>query len=193
MLFNSPIAVICRSIYQKMRIIFYGLMSDNTLTIVGKAKKNVPVLYVGKGKIILNKNTILGYFPSPHFFDSYIHIEAREPESRIIIGNNTIINNNTIIISNKTSIEIGNNCFIGYNCEFLDSDFHGLYRNMQNENIISKRIVIGDNVFIGSNCKILKGSRIGNNSIIGINSVVRGKVPENVIYAGNPGEIITYL
>jgi maltose O-acetyltransferase len=169
------------------------LISDSTLTVVGKAKKNVPVFCVGKGKIIFKKNNTLGYFPSPHFFDGYIHLEAREPESRIIIGENTWISNNAIMISNNAGIEIGNNCLIGYNCEFMDSDFHGLYRNGKNEKIISKQVIIGDNVFISANCKILKGAKIGNNSIIGMDTVVRGKVPENVIFAGNPGQIITHL
>ena len=193
MRFNNQIPVLFRSACQKMRIIFYRLMSDSTLTIVGIPKKNVPVLFTGKGKIVFNKNISLGYFPSPHFFNTYIHLEAREQDSMIIIGNNTMINNNTTMISNNAGIEIGNNCFIGYNCEFMDSDFHGLYRNDNNENVVSKRIIIGDNVFISANCKILKGSRIGNNSIIGIDTVVRGKVPENVIFAGNPGQIITYI
>jgi maltose O-acetyltransferase len=169
------------------------LVSDRTLTVEGKARKNVPVLCIGKGKLIFSKNIILGSYPSPYFYNSYIHIEAREKESKIFIGENTRINNNVIIVSNNAGIEIGKNCFIGYNCEFLDSDFHGLYRNGENEKVISKPIKVGDNVFISANCKILKGSRIGNNSIIGIDTVVRGKVPENVIFAGNPGQIITYL
>jgi maltose O-acetyltransferase len=115
-------------------------------------------------------------------------------ESLIKIGNNTKINNNFIAISNRAGIEIGENCVIGYSVEILDSDFHGFYGKEKGEShLISKKVIIWNNVFIGSNVKILKGSRIGDNSIIGINPVVRGKVSDNVVYAGNPGQIIIHL
>ena len=40
---------------------------------------------------------------------------------------------------------------------------------------------------------MLKGSKIGKNSIIGAGSVVNGEVPENVIFAGNPAREVKKL
>ena len=51
---------------------------------------------------------------------------------------------------------------------------------------------IAKNVWIGRSI-ILKGSEIGENSIIGAGSVVSGKVPANVVYAGNPAKEIRKL
>lgn len=50
--------------------------------------------------------------------------------------------------------------------------------------------VIGDNVQISSGAKILGPIRIGNNVIIGANSVVTKDVPDNCVVAGVPAKII---
>ena len=40
---------------------------------------------------------------------------------------------------------------------------------------------------------VLKGARIGENTIIGAGSVVTGEIPANVIAAGNPCKVIRSL
>lgn len=52
------------------------------------------------------------------------------------------------------------------------------------------KVTIGNNVFIGFHSTILKGVTIGNNVIIGANSLVNKDVPDNVVVAGNPANII---
>jgi len=55
-------------------------------------------------------------------------------------------------------------------------------------------IVIGRNVWIGNNAIILKGTEIGDNSVIGAGAVVTGgKLPSNVVIAGNPARILKEL
>ena len=56
-----------------------------------------------------------------------------------------------------------------------------------------KEVVIEDNVWIGEKSIILKGTKIGKNSIIGAGSVVSGEIPENVVYAGNPAREVKKL
>lgn len=50
--------------------------------------------------------------------------------------------------------------------------------------------VIGDNVYISAGSRILGGITIGNNVLIGANSVVIRDVPDNCIVAGAPARII---
>lgn len=50
--------------------------------------------------------------------------------------------------------------------------------------------VIGDNVYLGAGCKILGNVKIGNNSIVGANSVVIHDIPENAVVAGVPAKIL---
>lgn len=52
-------------------------------------------------------------------------------------------------------------------------------------------ITVGNNVFIGMNSILLPGTTVGDNVIIGAGSVVRGKIPGNVVISGNPAEIVS--
>lgn len=54
-------------------------------------------------------------------------------------------------------------------------------------------LIIGNNVFIGEGATILGGSHIGDNVIIGANSVVSGNVDSNSVYAGNPARKLMTL
>ena len=73
-----------------------------------------------------------------------------------------------------------------------DSDWHGIY---DRTDYVAKPlpVTIAKNVWIGERSIILKGTEIGENSIIGAGSVVSGKVPANVVYAGNPAKEIRKL
>ncbi len=148
----------------------------------------------GEGRIIFGHNVNLGVIESPRFLGGEFYISARKEGSEIKFGNNIYINNNANIISNSGNISIGDNTLIGFDVTIVDSDFHFLSpNNRMDENAPSKAIVIGKNVFIGSNVKILKGVTIGDNSIIGLGSIVTKNIPKNVVFAGNPGRIIKYL
>ena len=51
-------------------------------------------------------------------------------------------------------------------------------------------VVIGKNVWIGDKVSILSGVTIGDNAVIGANSVVTKSVPEGCIVAGVPARVI---
>jgi len=50
--------------------------------------------------------------------------------------------------------------------------------------------MIGHNVWIGARASILRGVSIGDNAVIGANSVVVSDVPEGAVVAGAPAQII---
>jgi acetyltransferase-like isoleucine patch superfamily enzyme len=49
---------------------------------------------------------------------------------------------------------------------------------------------IGNNVWIGYGACILRGVTVGDNAIIGTNSVVTKDVPANAVVAGLPAKVI---
>ncbi len=114
---------------------------------------------------------------------------------KIIIGKNTGISGATIYA--RKSISIGDNTLIGANTKIFDNDFHPAdpVERLADDGtqIAAKAVVIGTNVFIGCNCIILKGTEIGDNSVVGAGSVVGGQFPANVIIAGNPAGIVRQL
>lgn len=87
------------------------------------------------------------------------------------------------------SIVIGDNVKVGANCLIMDGDAH------QDDLRAGKDapIVIEDNVWLGANVVVMKGVTIGENSLIGINSVVTSDIPPNVVAAGNPCKVIRPL
>ncbi|WP_327018708.1 acyltransferase [Croceibacter atlanticus] len=56
-----------------------------------------------------------------------------------------------------------------------------------NPNIdLIKPITLGNNIFIGSDCTILPGVNIGDNVIVGANSLVNKSLESGYVYAGVP-------
>src|SRR5690554_2796842 len=75
----------------------------------------------------------------------------------------------TIDITRPVLVEIGCNCMIGGNTTILTHGFDwSVLREKYGEVLGSSgKVVIEDNVFIGINTIILKGVRIGRDSIVG--------------------------
>lgn len=90
---------------------------------------------------------------------------------------------------------LSENIVISRNTLFLNHDystacgFNALKLNKKAKCIL-RNITIGENTFIGANCTILPGVDIGENCIVGAGSVVRGKIPNNSIVAGNPAVVV---
>lgn len=172
-----------------------NLMKKSTIKPKNKVHFRQKALLIGDGEINFGDNVNIGYFPSPLFYSTYAHIEARGENSKIFIDDNTMINNNCCIISNATEIKIGKNCRIGINFQCYDSDFHGIKVEDRDkpDKIVNKDVIIGDNVFIGNNVMVLKGVTIGDGCTIGAGSVVTQDVPPNSIAVGASARIVKKL
>jgi len=98
---------------------------------------------------------------------------------------------NGAYIHAQKEIVIGKNSVIASGVNIIDSNGHQtISHNRTLERDKPRSIFIGENVWIGLNSIILKGTKIGNNSIIGAGSVVQGIFPENVIIKGNPAVVV---
>ena len=73
---------------------------------------------------------------------------------------------------------------------FCDTEGSVLGSYIMNQPLIGRPTSIGEFCFIGTGVSILSGTRLGKNTIVGANSVVVGKFPDNSIIAGNPAKII---
>lgn len=93
------------------------------------------------------------------------------------------------VIGAFKSIKIGKNVRCGANTLITDSDWH----LDDPRSGIPVEVKIKDGVWLGVNVVVLKGVTIGENSVIGANSVVTKNIPANVIAAGNPCRVIRNL
>lgn len=116
-------------------------------------------------------------------FISYNLYDNLAIKNNIIIGLNSEIGEN-ISFPHMQNIIIGDQCTIGNDCIIYHDVTIGQNR--------SKYPIIGDNVIIYTGAKILGGVSIGNNVIIGANSVVIKDIPDNAIVAGCPARIVKY-
>ncbi|QNJ24561.1 hexapeptide transferase [Synechococcus sp. SYN20] len=192
--FSRAVALFASRALARSRAIKYAALSDNRL--IGTPVRVQPILALGSGLIRVGRNVKVGCYPSPHFFSSYAHLEARTNSSLISIGENTSINNGFVAIAEKTSIVIGNSCLVGTRCEIYDSDFHALAKSDRETGQPHRcsPVVIEDHVFIGSNVRILKGVTIGCGVVIGNQSVVTRDIPPpHCVASGAPAVVIKQL
>lgn len=121
-----------------------------------------------------------------------LRIVIRGESCHIIIGQGFTENINCMLtcMGNKNYIEIGDDCMFSENIDIWNTDSHQI-KNLKGDVInYNKPIIIGNHVWIGKNCTILKGVNIGDNSIVGMSSVVTKNVDSNSIYVGNPARKI---
>lgn len=120
-------------------------------------------------------------------------------EERIKVGDNCQI-------SEHVNIDFTGGLIIGNGVGLLDGvkilthghDYLGIKKKKDllpnSKRAFLSPLAISDNVTIGSHALIMPGVRsIGENSIISAGSVVTKRVPENVIVAGNPAQVIGSL
>jgi len=116
--------------------------------------------------------------------------------ARIIIGDDVSLNGTSIVCRSAT-IAIGARTMIGPDVVILDSPYHQLWpvesRNHYPGTELDRSVTIGTDVWIAARVVVLPGTSIGNGSVIGAGSIVRGTIPPNSLVAGNPARVIRRL
>jgi acetyltransferase-like isoleucine patch superfamily enzyme len=125
----------------------------------------------------------------------------------IKIGSNSYIGEGTRIWSGD-SVTIGDNVLISHNVNIVDTNSHELdaiershrYSELiqsghwvNKGSILTSPILIKDYAWISFGAIILKGVTIGEGAIVAAGSVVTKDVPDFVVVAGNPAQIVKSL
>ena len=112
-------------------------------------------------------------------------------EGVVEIGAKTVMGQECTI-SAYQRVRIGEECVIADRAMFIDFD-HGMVeveRPIRLQGIYKRDVEVGNNVWIGYGACILRGVRVGDNSVIGTNAVVTKDVPANAVVGGIPARII---
>lgn len=120
----------------------------------------------------------------------YLHHDSN---AKILIGHNCSFT--SVTIGAKSSIVLGNNVLVGANSTITDFDWHAMDPGDRDNRskIATAPVIIEDCVWIGANVTVLKGVRIGKNSVIGCGSIVTRDMPADAVCAGNPCRVIRVL
>jgi hypothetical protein len=94
-----------------------------------------------------------------------------------------------IVASKLGRLTIGENVIFAHNV-CIQTINHGLEDRKKYEH---KPVIIGDNCWLANSVTILPGIVLGDNVIVGANSIVTKSFPSNVVIAGNPANVIKEL
>ena len=112
-------------------------------------------------------------------------------EGLVEIGSKTVMGQECTITAYQ-HIRIGEQCVIADKAMFIDFD-HGVVeveRPIRQQGIYKRDVEVGSNVWIGYGACVLRGVRVGDNSVIGTNSVVTKDVPANAVVGGIPARVL---
>ena len=112
-------------------------------------------------------------------------------EGVVEIGAKTVMGQECTI-SAYQNVRIGEQCVIADRAMFIDFD-HGIVeveRPIRQQGIYKRDVRVGANVWVGYGACFLRGTTVGDNSVIGTNTIVTRDIPANAVVAGAPARIV---
>ena len=125
-----------------------------------------------------------------HLID--VEMFAEDRNNRIQIGDNCGVYNRTALsVIEGTELLICSNGLISSDVHFRTGDSHTMLDRDGKRCNPSRSIRIGEHVWIGTRALLMKGSAVGQNSIVAASALITKAFDEtNVVLAGNPARII---
>jgi acetyltransferase-like isoleucine patch superfamily enzyme len=117
--------------------------------------------------------------------------KIRVHEGEVSIGAKTVMGQDCTI-SAFQHVSIGRECILADRVMLIDFD-HGVTevdRPIRLQGIYKRDVHVGHNVWIGYGACVLRGVKVGDNSVIGTSAVLTKQVPENAVVAGVPARVI---
>ncbi|MBM6545827.1 acyltransferase [Janibacter sp. YIM B02568] len=119
------------------------------------------------------------------------HARLRAHEGTLRIGAKTVIGiRNTI--NTWIDIEIGQACIFAddiYVCDF-DHVTDSLDVPIKDQGIVKSPVRVGDDVWVATKCVIIRGTDVGDQSVLAAGTIARGVYPARSIVAGVPGRVV---
>lgn len=106
-------------------------------------------------------------------------------EDCVSIAQNVHITSGSNVLISKDSVILANSFITS-----IDHDYKDINLQMSKQPYLCKDTIIGRNCFIGMGVSILAGTTLGEHTIVGANSVVRGVFPSYCVIAGAPARVI---
>ena len=155
-------------------------------------------------KVILGKDLRGGkLFISLYGNNNTVTIEdgckLKQHNSIFVQGNNNSVHlrknvtfdqNVLLVACEGTKIIFGEDCIVANGVTVRTSDQHGIYNSEGNRINPAKDVHIGNHVWLGAHVVVMKGTSIGDGSVIGMNSMVTKDIPSNSLAVGTPARVI---
>lgn len=117
--------------------------------------------------------------------------KVRVHEGECAIGAKTVLGQECTI-SAFQHVSIGRECILADRVMLIDFD-HGVVeveRPIRMQGIYKRDVKVGHNVWVGYGACFLRGATVGDNCVVGTNSVITKDVPANAVVAGAPARVL---
>jgi sugar O-acyltransferase (sialic acid O-acetyltransferase NeuD family) len=142
---------------------------------------------IGSVRNYLRKPEILARAGIPNErFETIVHPSADVSVSATL-GPGTVVLQNVTIAS---QVRVGAHVIILPNSVLSHDDVVGDFTCIAGGVCVSGAVTVGRSCYLGSNCSIIERIRIGDESLVGIGSVVLKDIPAGSIYVGNPARFL---
>ncbi|WP_348810443.1 acyltransferase [Flavobacterium maritimum] len=120
-----------------------------------------------------------------------LELWIEDDRGQIKIGYRTTIEGGHFAATEGEVIIIGEDCMFSNEIQIRNGDSHSIFDAETSVRINNAQPVhIGNHVWLGYGVSVLKGSKIGNNSIVATGTIVTKEILENSIYAGIPSKLV---
>lgn len=146
------------------------------------------------------------------FLGRRVELAARPGYGRIVLGrwvhlgdgNSLRAHEGTLRIGDKTvfgrentvncylDLEIGPRAIVAdwvYICDF-DHRFDDVHAPIKDQGLVKSPVRIGADVWVGVKASVLRGTTVGQGSVLAAHVVVRGEIPPYSVVAGVPGRVV---
>lgn len=140
--------------------------------------------------------------PRCGFIDGVFRLYPHPQNSVITIGERCTFGSNLELHANSgKKLMIGKDCMFSHDVDVWAGDGHTIFDVTTGKNTNSdydnlpaykNEIVLGEHVWVSKGAFILTGTHIGNGSVVGAQSVVKGSFPNNCVVAGNPARDVKH-
>ncbi len=108
------------------------------------------------------------------------------------IGERSLVNFGCSIVAIER-VTIGPRALIGPHCMIMDTGFHDVDPERRLDPPTARPITIGENVWLGARVIVMPGVTIGDDSVVGIGSVVTNDIPPRSVAVGVPAKVVKTL
>lgn len=161
----------------RLKLRFRGRLQTDGLAFVGPG---VTMEIGPRARVVLGRWSWLGH-----------GCKLRVHEGELRIGAKTVLGQECTI-SAYQHVSIGRECIVADRVMLIDFD-HGTVeteRPIRDQGIYKRDVRVGHNVWIGYGACLLRGVSVGDNAVIGTNSVVARDVSANSVVGGVPARVL---
>lgn len=138
--------------------------------IVLRFGKSVSISAAKKTKITLGKNVYVGDHSDIYALNG----------GKLQIGNGVHIGKRNMVICHD-SIVISKGTIMAPDVKIYDHDHKMSGNKIETKKYVTSPVFIGEDCWIGANVVILRGTKIGNNCVVGAGCILKGEYPDNSI------------